>query len=116
MKRVFLVLSILALASLACWMSGLPALAQPTTSAPVTFAPPPVLPNNAPDPAKSDNILVSMYTQVLPGVVSINTGQALGSGWVFDSNGNVVTNNHVVEGVNEVEVDFASGYKAHGTV
>src|SRR5512146_3093225 len=116
MKRVFLVLSILALASLACWMSGLPALAQPTTSAPVTMAPPPVLPNNAPDPAKSDNILVSMYAQVLPGVVSINTGNALGSGWVFDGNGHIITNQHVVENNSEVEVDFASGYKTHGTV
>jgi 2-alkenal reductase len=115
MKRVFLVLSILALASLACGMSGLPALAQPTAVA-VTMAPPPVLPNNAPDPAKSDNILVSMYAQVLPGVVSINTGNALGSGWVFDSSGHVVTNQHVVENNSEVEVDFASGYKAHGTV
>ena len=115
MKRVFLVLSILALASLACGVSGLPTLAQPT-SAPVIQAPPPVLPNNAPDPAKSDNILVSMYAQVLPGVVSINTGNALGSGWVFDNNGHIITNQHVVENNSEVEVDFASGYKAHGTV
>jgi 2-alkenal reductase len=57
-----------------------------------------------------------MYAQVLPGVVSINTGQALGSGFVFDGNGDIVTNNHVVEGSNDVEVDFASGFKAHGTV
>jgi 2-alkenal reductase len=116
MKRVLVVISILLLASLACSVSGLPSLAAQPTSAPVTFAPPPVLPNNAPDPKESDNILVAMYTQVLPGVVSINTGQALGSGWVFDSNGHVVTNNHVVEGSSEVEVDFASGYKARGTV
>jgi 2-alkenal reductase len=115
MKRVFLVLSILAFASLACGMGGLPALGQPT-SVPVTMAPPPILPNNAPDPKESDNILVSMYAQVLPGVVSINTGNALGSGWVFDGNGHVITNQHVVENNSEVEVDFASGYKAHGTV
>src|SRR5690349_21401485 len=116
MKRVSLVLSVLLLASLACSISGLPSLGSQPTSAPITFAPPPVLPNNAPNPKESDNILVAMYAQVLPGVVSINTGQALGSGWVFDSNGHVVTNNHVVEGSNEVEVDFASGYKARGTV
>jgi S1-C subfamily serine protease len=115
MKRVLLVLSILLLASLACQMSGVPSLAQPTAGPDVQLAPP-VLPNNAPDPAKSDNILVSMYAQVLPGVVSINTGNALGSGFVFDGNGDIVTNQHVVDGTNEVEVDFASGYKAHGTV
>src|SRR5215211_9164926 len=115
MKRVFLILSILVLASLACQVSALPSLAQPT-QAPIIQAPPPVLPNNAPDPKESDNILVSMYAQVLPGVVSINTGNALGSGWVFDSNGHIVTNQHVVDNNSEVEVDFASGYKAHGTV
>lgn len=115
MKSVLLVLSILLLASLACQMSGVPSLAQPTAG-PAAQVAPPVLPNNAPNPAKSDNILVSMYAQVLPGVVSINTGEALGSGFVFDGNGDIVTNNHVVEGVNEVEVDFPSGYKAHGTV
>ena len=58
-----------------------------------------------------------MYAQVLPGVVSISTGQALGSGFVFDSNGHIVTNQHVIDGANgEVEVAFSSGYKAHGTV
>src|SRR6476661_4969764 len=116
MKRVSLALSVLLLASLACSVSGLPSLGAQPTSAPMTFAPPPVLPANAPDPKKSDNVLVAMYAQVLPGVVSINTGQALGSGWVFDGDGHVVTNNHVVEGSSEVEVDFASGYKARGTV
>ncbi len=115
MKRVLLVLSILLLASLACQVSGLPAFSQPTAGPDVQVAPP-VLPNNAPDPATSDNVLVSMYAQVLPGVVSINTGNALGSGFVFDGDGDIVTNQHVVDGANEVEVDFASGYKAHGTV
>ncbi len=115
MKRVFIILAILVLASLACQVTALPSLAQPT-QAPIIQAPPPVLPNNAPDPKESDNILVSMYAQVLPGVVSINTGNALGSGWVFDSNGHIVTNQHVVDNNSEVEVDFASGYKAHGTV
>src|ERR1041385_1743610 len=116
MKRVLLVISILLMASLACSVSGLPSLAAQPTSAPITFAAPPVLPANAPDPKESDNVLVAMYAQVLPGVVSINTGQALGSGFVFDNNGHVVTNNHVVEGSSEVEVDFPSGFKARGTV
>ncbi len=115
MKRVLLVLSILIMASLACSVS-VPSLVQPTSAAPNVQVAPPILPNNAPDPKKSDNVLVAMYAQVLPGVVSINTGQALGSGWVFDNNGHIVTNNHVVEGSSEVEVDFSSGYKARGTV
>ncbi len=114
MKRVLFVISILVLASLACQMSGLPSLAQPTPRPTIPVSAP-VLPN-APDPASSDNTLEALYQQVLPGVVSISTGQALGSGFVFDSNGHIVTNQHVVEGASEVEVSFSSGYKAYGTV
>ena len=114
MRRVFLILSVLVLTSLACGLGGLPSLVQPTP-APVMQVPPPVLPD-AQDAAKSDNVLVALYAQVLPGVVSINTGNALGSGFVIDTNGHIVTNQHVVDGASEVEVDFASGYKAFGTV
>jgi len=114
MKRVLVMISILILASLACQTSGLPALPQPTV-APVSTVSAPVLPA-APDPVQSDNALVALYAQVLPGVVSINTGSALGSGFVFDGDGHIITNQHVVEGSTDVEVDFASGYQAHGTV
>jgi 2-alkenal reductase len=114
MKRVFLILSILVLASLACQLTALPSLAQPT-AAPVMQVPPPVLPDPQ-DAAKSDNVLVALYAQVLPGVVSINTGNALGSGFVIDTSGHIVTNQHVVDGASQVEVDFPSGYKALGTV
>ena len=115
MKRVFFVILILVLASLACQMSGIPTLVQPTPRATIPVSAP-VLPN-APDPAASDNTLVALYAQVLPGVVSISTGQALGSGFMFDSNGHIVTNQHVIDGATgEVEVSFSSGYKAYGTV
>lgn len=114
MKRVLLVISILILASLACQVTGLPSLSQPTV-VPTIPVSAPILPEG-PDPAQSDNVLVALYAQVLPGVVSINTGNSLGSGFVFDSNGHIVTNQHVVDGASEVEVDFASGYKAYGTV
>jgi 2-alkenal reductase len=115
MKRVLFVFSILVLASLACQMGGLPSLAQPTPRPTIPVSAP-VLPH-APDPASSGNTLVALYAQVLPGVVSISTGQALGSGFVFDSNGHIVTNQHVIDGATgEVEVSFSSGYKAYGTV
>ncbi len=114
MKRVLLVLSILVLASLACQLTALPPLLQPT-AAPGNPVPAPVLP----EPRSLDEnqeLLVALYEQVLPGVVSINTGTSLGSGFVFDSNGHIVTNQHVVEGASEVEVIFTSGFKAYGTV
>jgi len=65
---------------------------------------------------------VTIYKNVSPGVVSIktydNTGTALGlgSGWVYSSEGYIVTNNHVVEGAAKLEVDFPSGFKTFGTV
>lgn len=115
MKRVLVGLSILVLASLACQVTALPTLAQPTL-APTIVAAAPVLPDNVINPAESNERLVALYAQVLPGVVSISTGNSQGSGFVFDSNGHVVTNQHVVDGTNQVEVAFASGYKAYGAV
>ncbi len=114
MKRVLIVVSILMISMLACQMSGLTPLSQPT---PVlhTQTNPPVLPTQV-DPAEQDSTLEALYQQVLPGVVSIRAGSSLGSGFVFDNEGHVITNQHVVEGSSEVEVDFASGFKAHGTV
>jgi S1-C subfamily serine protease len=116
MKRVFLVLSILMLSMLACQMTGISALpqAQPTPAVRID-ATPPALPTPA-DAADVDTTLEALYVQVLPGVVSIQTGQSEGSGFVFDGDGHVVTNQHVVEGTSEVEVAFASGFKAYGTV
>src|SRR5437773_3140335 len=41
--------------------------------------------------------------------------QAQGSGWVYDSSGHIVTNDHVVQGATKVSVTFADGskYSAH---
>jgi S1-C subfamily serine protease len=114
MKRVLIVVSVLMISMLACQITGLTPLSQPT---PVlhTQTNPPVLPTQV-DPAEQGSALEALYQQVLPGVVSIRAGSSLGSGFVFDSDGHVITNQHVVEGSSEVEVDFASGFKAHGTV
>jgi 2-alkenal reductase len=55
-----------------------------------------------------------------PGVVAIQvlseTGNGLGSGFVIDKDGHIITNFHVIDGVLELEVDFPSGYKTRGTV
>jgi S1-C subfamily serine protease len=47
---------------------------------------------------------------------SANGTGSLGSGWVYSSEGYIVTNNHVVANSTQVEVDFASGFKAYGKV
>lgn len=116
MKRVFFVLSVLMISMLACQMTGISGLPQ-TQPTPVVRidATPPLLPTPA-DPAEAESTLEALYIQVLPGVVSIQTDQSEGSGFVFDSDGHIVTNQHVVEGFSEVQVAFSSGFKAYGTV
>jgi S1-C subfamily serine protease len=67
-----------------------------------------------------DATLPDLYDRVNPGVVAIlivgDQGGGLGSGFVFDTKGNIVTNYHVVEGAKDLEVDFSSGLKVRGTV
>jgi len=115
MKRVFLALSVLMIAILACnqGISLAPTQPAPTTIHVETNPP---IPAVATDPLQQQDALVALYEAVLPGVVAIRTDTGLGSGFVFDSEGHVVTNHHVVDGASTVEVDFFSGYKAHGTV
>ena len=116
MKRVLLVILILMISALACQVTGIPNFeqSQPTPVLQIE-ATPPVLPTPA-DPAEAGSTLEALYEQVLPGVVSIQTAQSEGSGFVFDSEGHIVTNQHVVEGASEVEIAFASGFRAYGTV
>jgi S1-C subfamily serine protease len=82
-----------------------------------------------PDVSPIENAdLVELYRAVNPGVVSILVFQDLGSagqsptpvgqgsGFVIDRQGHIVTNNHVVENADEIEVDFPSGMKAWATL
>jgi len=54
-------------------------------------------------------ILTEVYRKVNPSVVNIRTDQGQASGFVWDTEGHVVTNNHVVRGAREVLVTFADG-------
>ena len=114
MKRALLFVSILTISMLACQITGLTPLPTQMPDPQVQTSPPVLV--DAANPVPEEGSLSELYQQVLPGVVAILTDTGLGSGFVFDSEGHVVTNNHVVEGANVVEVDFASGFKAHGTV
>jgi S1-C subfamily serine protease len=50
---------------------------------------------------------IGVVDRVSPTVVQIKSGSGLGSGVVYDDNGNIVTNNHVVEGSRKFEVTLA---------
>src|SRR5215475_9476320 len=71
---------------------------------------------SSPSPATTDaKSLQSAYVQtiraVLPSVVLIRTSHDLGSGVVFDSNGNIVTNAHVVGSATTFQVSPAGSAK-----
>jgi len=63
----------------------------------------------------SDGMTVNeIYERAAPGVVQIKStggstsGRALGSGFVVDKTGHVVTNYHVIEGADEIRVSFSN--------
>jgi serine protease Do len=65
-----------------------------------------------------ESALEGIYAQVNPAVVSLRvvqpadasgTSQALGSGFVWNKDGYIVTNNHVISGADKIEVKFADG-------
>ena len=114
MKRIYLALSVLMITTLACQVTGLTPLAQPTPVPQVQVAPPVQVDSSKLHP--QDGSLEALYQSVIPGVVAIITDQGEGSGFVFDDEGHVVTNQHVVDGTSTVEINFSSGFKAHGTV
>jgi 2-alkenal reductase len=131
MKKLALPLVALATLSLAC--SFLPSLQAPTEAPPpptalpaATLSAPTVVSEVPTDimPAPSD--LVELYDRVNGGVVTIyvfggpphpeNFPIGQGSGFVIDTEGHIVTNQHVVEGAEAIEVDFASGFRAWATL
>jgi S1-C subfamily serine protease len=123
-SKLLTILAVLALALLSCrTLTGAPASPPPDLQSGVAVAT--VAEQNAPvsvppavDLVTSQDTLVNLYKQVHQGVVAIqvltDAGQGLGSGFVIDDQGHIVTNFHVVENETDIEIAFASGYKARG--
>ena len=92
-----------------------PAVVQPTTA--VTG---PSGNGNGKSPDTGQDVLVGIYERVSPGVVYIQVmtdqGGGEASGFVYDTEGHIITNYHVVNGATSIEVDFPSGFKAYGKV
>jgi S1-C subfamily serine protease len=135
-----LLILVFALTAMSCnLLSGTATSAPPTrtpqeraANTPTSVATQPVISpsNNAnqPEPLPDlpidleyqDSLLTRLYELVNPGIVSIQVlseeGGSLGSGFIFDQEGHVITNYHVVQGAQDLEVDFPSGLKVRGEV
>ena len=121
-KNVRLLVAITALifASLACQVLQPVTVATPQVAIPTVAVPTAAPVVVASESLSQQDTLISIYRKVSPGIVAIQVltdqGGSLGTGFVFDDQGHIVTNYHVVEGEKKIEVDFTSGYKAYGKV
>lgn len=99
--------------------------APTTTRAPLPVqAPVPTLPPELTNPLEAEQAaLIALYRQVNPSVVSIEVvvdhppvggapftiPSSQGSGFLFDDQGHIVTNNHVIENGSKFQVRFSDG-------
>lgn len=51
----------------------------------------------------------TIYNQVKDSVVLIQTNLGLGSGFVYDTKGHIITNHHVIQGADTIQVSFLDG-------
>lgn len=97
---------------------------EPTT-------PPPVAIEARGDLSSSETSTIKLFKQTSPSVVHVTSiairrnrltlnvlkiPQGTGSGFVWDKEGHIVTNHHVVQNANELEVTFASGARARAKI
>jgi len=80
-----------------------PSISTPTQPA---ETPPPVVGSQL---DVETQILTEVYRKVNSSVVNIRTDQAEASGFVWDTEGHIVTNDHVVQSARDVLVTFADG-------
>ncbi|MGB8213126.1 MAG: trypsin-like peptidase domain-containing protein [Anaerolineales bacterium] len=120
-KKIALSLIVIFLTAsiLACQFSGLAPTITPAPTPTTSAALPTVAPStNTTNTNTGDQEaeLETLYQTVIPGVVTVQTSSGLGSGWVYSSDGYIVTNAHVVGNETKVEVDFNDGTKVYGNV
>lgn len=97
-----------------------------TSASSVHLLPAVQAPLEVPDPiTENERYFASIYERVSPSVVSINVVglsqdgnlfSAGGTGFVIDKDGHIVTNNHVVDGAERIEVNFLDGTIVRGQV
>jgi 2-alkenal reductase len=92
-----------------------------TSASPAPFVPVAVAPVQVSVPStESERLFAEIYGRVSPSVVSISVrGEAFessGTGFVIDTQGHIVTNNHVVDSASRIEVNFLDGTIVRGSI
>ncbi len=103
------VAAVLALLAVGACTTGGPSTSQKTPGPGASASP---VHLESPGPATLSGLqaqYVAVVKEVLPSVVQIETDQGLGSGIVFDTAGDIVTNFHVVSGASSYRVTLADG-------
>jgi len=130
------------LCSLTNEVVGGPTLIPTNISSPVSVTPPLVIvvtPTSLPqeivvEADAEEQLIINLYARVSPSVVNINVvgeevpgfpespfpeeffQRGLGSGFVIDTDGHIVTNSHVVEGARRIQVRFSDDTEAEAEV
>jgi len=120
MRKLIGLLTLLVLLGLACntfaplaRSPGATSVLPGATPGPGATAPPGGVPTLAPvniegELDQEEQLLISIYERVSPAVVYIETDLGSGSGFVYDKEGHIVTNNHVIAGAERIEVMFTN--------
>jgi S1-C subfamily serine protease len=125
--RIFLSIALFfSLVSLACGVAAPRATSsQPTPVAVVVQANPTSNSSEITLVTNEDQVLVDMYSRLNPSVVNITVYLnqngvlatfAQASGFIYDDQGHIVTNAHVVHGVDAVQVTFSDGLIRDATI
>jgi len=119
-KRMLSWLIFLALIASAC-SAAQPSPTLPSVEATATSESKSTLPNQVLAYSEGGDTLVNIYKNANPGVVSIlvyssQGAEGQGSGFVYDLDGHIITNYHVIENANEIEIDFPEGTRTRGKV
>ncbi len=64
----------------------------------------------------TSEVVARVFHDVAPAVVRIELQNSLGSGFLLDQEGHIVTNNHVVQGASQVRVLFTGLFETRGEV
>ncbi len=76
----------------------------------------PVSTEAPPVSGSSSEPAAAVATALGPAVVQIETGQGLGSGFIYDQRGLILTAHHVVDGARSVDIRMADGTRVTGAV